>query len=226
MAVGYLTSATNAEVQQLNRVPVSTEPFVLNADITQTFLPGTADGSERVCEWVGDAGRTRCIVQGARAVFAFGSRLFPQAEDVAGGLYSVRGYPESIMAGDSVYVINTEYRIHIPRLFPIQQDPTRTPFLWNKSFRASPQQAYGHPDWDLISRVFVDVGRVLYSDAQSFERNGTLVGTGVGLELQYKQNFNLRVDWGIALNALQNPDPTQTVSAGSNRFNISATILY
>ena len=157
----------------------------------------------------------------------FSRGCFRRLEDVAvGGFYTVRGYPESIMAGDSVFVINTEYRLHIPRLFPMQPDPSKTPFLWDKSFRASPQQAYGRPDWDLITRVFLDVGRVLYSDAQSFERNGTLVGTGVGLELQYKQNFNVRVDWGIALNALQNPDPTQQVSEGSNRFHISATILY
>ena len=223
-ATQYLTSATNAEVEQLNRVPVTTDPFVMNADITQTFYleplmdpKGFVNGSGTLAHEV---------YLHAHGQFAFGSRLFPEAEDVAGGFYTVRGYPESIMAGDTVFVINTEYRVHIPRLFPVQPDPTKTPFLWDKSFRASPQQAYGHPDWDLISRVFVDVGRVLYSDAQSFERNGTLVGTGVGLELQYKQAFNLRVDWGIALNALQNPDPTQTVSAGSNRFNISATFLY
>jgi len=33
--------------------------------------------------------------------YAFNNRLVPQAQDVAGGMYSVRGYPESFAAGDS-----------------------------------------------------------------------------------------------------------------------------
>ena len=223
-AVGYLTDATNKEVQELDRTPVSVDSFVLEGDATQTFFLEPLLDPKGFVNGAGTLAHE--VYLHAHGQYAFQSRLFPQAEDVAGGLYTVRGYPESIMAGDSVFVINTEYRLHIPRLFPIQPNPAKTPFLWDKSFRMSPQQPYGKPDWDLISRVFLDVGRVLYSDAQSFERNGTLGGTGVGLELQYKQNFNIRVDWGIALNSLQNPDPTQQVSEGSNRFHISATILY
>jgi hemolysin activation/secretion protein len=114
-----------------------------------------------------------------------------------------------------------EYRFHVPRIFAIQADPTKTPFLWDKSFRAAPQHPYGRPDWDLILRGFVDVAEVVNSARQPFEKDATLVGTGVGMELQYKQNFNVRVDWGAALTDL--PDE---VRAGSNRFHISSTILY
>jgi len=42
-----------------------------------------------------------------------------------------------------------------------------------------------------------------------------------GVELQLRQNFNVRVDWGIALTAIPGE-----VDAGSNRFHISSTILY
>jgi len=223
-AVGYLTGATEKQVEALDRVPVSVDSFVLEGDATQSFYLEPLLDPKGFVNGAGTLANE--VYLHAHGQWAFDSRLFPQAEDVAGGFYTVRGYPESIMAGDSVFVINTEYRLHIPRLFPIQPDPTKTPFLWDKSFRVSPQQPYGRPDWDLISRVFLDVGRVMYSDPQSFERNGTLVGTGVGLELQYKQNFNFRIDWGIALNDLKNPDPTQQVTEGSNRFHISATILY
>ena len=162
---------------------------------------------------------------GVHGQYAFDYRLIPQDEDVAGGLYSVRGYPESIVAGDTVFIVTTEYRLHIPRLFPIQADPTKTPFLWDKSFRYSPQQPYGHPDWDLIARTFVDVGRVLNTEHLPTEDNSTLVGTGVGLEFLYKQNFDVRADWGIALNDIDSGGST-LVNAGSNRFHISITLLY
>jgi hemolysin activation/secretion protein len=109
----------------------------------------------------------------------------------------------------------------LPRLFPVQSDPAKTPFLWDKSFRWSPAQPYGRPDWDLIGRAFVDVAQVSQSQSLAFERDVTLVGTGVGVELQYKSNLNLRVDWGVALT-----DVPDLVTAGSNRFHISATFLY
>ena len=49
--------------------------------------------------------------------YAFGNTLIPQEEDTAGGFYSVRGYPESIVAGDNVVVFTGEYRFHVPRAF-------------------------------------------------------------------------------------------------------------
>jgi hemolysin activation/secretion protein len=69
----------------------------------------------------------------------------------------------------------------------------------------------------------VDAAQVCSEDKPSFERNYTLVGTGLGVELQYKQHLNIRVDWGVALNSV--PDP-EGVTAGSNRFHISLTLLY
>jgi hemolysin activation/secretion protein len=147
--------------------------------------------------------------------------MFPQAEEVAGGFYSVRGYPESIVAGDSVVIASLEYRFHLPRVFAVQPDPSQTPFLWDKSFRFAPAQTYGKPDWDLIPRAFVDAAHVINNDRTSFENNSTLVGTGVGLELQYKQHFNIRLDWGVALN-----DVEDEVRSGDSRLHFSATLLY
>jgi hemolysin activation/secretion protein len=51
------------------------------------------------------------------------------------------------------------------------------------------------------------------------------VGTGVGLEFLYKQNFDIRCDWGVALNDIRSGATTE-VESGSNRFHISATLLY
>lgn len=54
----------------------------------------------------------------AHGQYALGNRrLIPQLELIAGGYNTVRGYPESFTSGDSGFVTNFEYRLHIPRLF-------------------------------------------------------------------------------------------------------------
>ena len=221
----YSTNDSSASLANLGRQDVDKDPWVLSWEASHSFfLEPVLDQANFI------AGRSTLaheIVVSTRGQYSFGYRLIPQAQQVAGGFYSVRGYPESISAGDSVYLATAEYRLHIPRLFPIENDPSRTPFLWDKSFRAAPQQPYGRPDWDLIARAFFDIGQVVNSNIQSGEHDQTLAGTGVGLELQYKQNLNIRVDWGVALNPISDQGgTTEGVSAGSNRFHITATLLY
>lgn len=150
---------------------------------------------------------------------AFGNRLIPQAEDVLGGLYTVRGYPESLAAGDNSVVFSAEYRFHLPRILAIEEDPSRTP-LFGRPFRFRPDQRYGMPDWDLILRGFFDVGRVTSNDRQTFEENETLAGAGLGLEFVFKRNLSLRLDWGVALRDARDTD------AGDNRLHFVGTILY
>jgi hemolysin activation/secretion protein len=217
--VSYNTDASDRNIAGLGRSNPETDPVILQFDASQSaFLEPLLDP-----EGFAAAKSTLAheVYFSVRGQYGFGSRLFPQAQEVAGGFYSVRGYPESVVAGDSVVIATAEYRFHLPRALRVQPEPEKTPFLWDKRFRWSPAQVYGRPDWDLIGRAFVDVGQVCSNDKPSFEHNYTLVGTGIGVELQYKQNFNVRVDWGVALNEL--PD---LVSAGSNRFHISATLLY
>ncbi len=158
------------------------------------------------------------VYLGFRGQYAFGARLIPNFEQVVGGLYTVRGYPESVVAGDSVVVGNLEYRFHLPQALGLEPNPSE---LFGRTFRWQPQQPYGRADWDLILRGFLDVGRVVQSERETFESDSTLVGTGVGAEISYRRNFSLRVDWGVALQELED-----RVSQGSNRFHIVATILY
>jgi outer membrane protein assembly factor BamA len=217
--LSYNTDASDQNVAGLGRSNTEKDPRVLQFDFSQSaFLEPLLDPETFAA---GKSTLAHEVYFAVRGQYAFGSRLFPQVQDVAGGFYSVRGYPESVVAGDSVVIGTAEYRFHVPRVFAIQPEPEKTPFLWDKRFRWSPAQVYGKPDWDLIARAFVDVAQVNSNDKPSFEQNYTLVGTGLGLELQYKQNFNLRVDWGVALNSV-----ADQVSAGSNRFHISATFLY
>ena len=135
---------------------------------------------------------------GLRGQYGFDYRLIPQVSQVIGGLYSVRGFPQSVAVGDSVYVGSFEYRFHIPRALPIRPEPLRLP--WIGDFRVAPQQVYGRPDWDLVLRGFVDAGRSIRNDRGSRrELNQTLVGAGVGLEFVFRGRLRARVDWGRGL---------------------------
>ncbi len=151
---------------------------------------------------------------------AFESRLIPQMEQTIGGLYSVRGYDESVVAGDTVVIGSFEYRYHLPKALPIQPDPGLTT-LFGEPFRYSPQQAYGQADWDLILRAFFDVGKAYITDNRSSEEDQLLMGTGLGVEFLFKRNLSLRVDWGVALEGIED-----RVKTGSDQFHIVMTILY
>jgi len=155
---------------------------------------------------------------GLRGQHAFGDRLIPNFQQVAGGLYTVRGYPESVSAGDSVVIGSLEYRFHLPQALGFE-DPTTT--IFGEPFRRKPQSAYGRADWDFILKGFLDAGATVNSGRQTGESDDTLVGTGVGAELSFRRNFSLRVDWGVALKDIEDE-----VTAGSNRFHISVTILF
>lgn len=163
---------------------------------------------------------------GLRGQYAFDDRLIPNYQQVAGGMYTVRGYPESIVAGDSLVIGTVEYRFHLPQALGFERDPK--PLFGTEPFRWKPQGPYGRADWDLILKAFVDAARVDVSRAAAGEQAHTLVGTGIGAEFVFRRNFNLRIDWGVALEEVQeadNPD-FDGVSSGSNRFHISATILF
>lgn len=158
------------------------------------------------------------IALSLRGQHAFGDRLIPNFQQVAGGLYTVRGYPESAAAGDSLVIGSIEYRFHLPQALGFSEQPGK---LFGQPFRYRPQAPYGRADWDLILKAFFDGARVVNNDRQPGEEDHTLLGTGVGMEFLFKRNLSIRVDWGVALEEIENE-----VSAGSNRFHISATILY
>ncbi len=149
----------------------------------------------------------------------FGDRVIPSYQMVAGGFYTVRGYPESIAAGDSVFMGTLEYRFHLPRALPLDPDP---PYFMGEPFRVAPQQVYGPVDWDLILKGFVDAAHTVnHGAALVDEDTETLVGAGAGIELQYKRNVTVRADWGVALH-----DVPGRVTEGSQQFHFELTILY
>lgn len=168
------------------------------------------------------------IAIGVRGQYAFNYRLIPQISYAIGGLHSVRGYDQSAAVGDSVLIGSIEYRFHLPRALPIAREPLQIPLLGD--FRAAPQQVYGRPDWDLTFRAFVDFGRSIRNDGSSSgagvnEFDQTLLGAGVGAELQVKSNFTARIDWATALKdtrgRIANPSKT-----GDSNLHVLFSILY
>ncbi|MCY2954034.1 MAG: hypothetical protein NTU53_18995 [Planctomycetota bacterium] len=177
----------------LGRLNTDHEWFTLNADLTQSFFLEPLLFPDRFRE--AKTTLAHEIMGSLRTQYAFDYRLIPQAEETLGGFFTVRGYPESALASDTAIIGTAEYRFHIPRALSPRDVGT-------KKFHWAPSRPYDRPDWDLIFRSFVDVGRALYSDRQSPESDETLVGAGLGVELQVKQNISIRVDWGIPLRDL------------------------
>ena len=218
---GDLTGVDRADLNRLGRSDPDKDWVTLQWNLSHSFYlepllnrvawedPTTPESSTLAHE----------IALNFRGQHAFGNRLIPQRQQVAGGFYTVRGYPESVTAGDTVAILSAEYRFHVPRVFRVKPQPDE---LFGESFRFAPQYVYGVPDWDLILRGFVDIGRTVNSDRLSFETNETLIGAGVGAELQLRRNLNVRLDWGFALEGLKGPD----VNSGSNRLHFVATILF
>ena len=209
---GRVTPLDSSELNRLGRLFPDTDFGLLRWDLrAEVFLEPLLDrGAWEDPSTPGSSTLAHELALSFRGQWSAGNRLVPQFEQVIGGLYSVRGYDQSVLAGDSVLVLNAEYRFHLPRALGIQPVPSE---LFGEPFRFVPQTVFGRPDWDLIFRGFFDVGRTYISRRQPFETEGILMGAGVGVELQLKQNLDVRVDWGVALRDL----PSRGVQAGSSR---------
>ena len=151
--------------------------------------------------------------------YSFGNRLVPQFQSVLGGLYSVRGYAQSVVAGDNSLFGSIEYRFHLPRTFSINPEPLQ---FMGSDFHAAPRHVYGRPDWDLILKGFFDAGYVFQSGTQDFEADNTLLGAGIGLEFLWKSNLRVQLDWGFALHDLK----FGLAQAGSSRLYVTGTFLW
>jgi hemolysin activation/secretion protein len=216
-----LTDTDEIELVELGRTDPDDDWVVLRYNLNHSFYleplldreawedPTTPESSTLAHE-------VRLMLRGQ---YSFGNRLIPQHQGVVGGLYTVRGYPESVIAGDSTVVATAEYRYHVPRAFTIQPEPRE---MFGEVFRAAPQFVYGVPDWDLVLKGFIDVGGVYFSDKNFFEDDETLIGAGIGFDFLYRRNVNIRVDWGFTLDDLDE----RNVNSGSNRLQFVATFLF
>ena len=135
----------------------------------------------------------------------FGQHIVPQLQQIAGGLYTVRGYDQSATAGDTVAIGNFEYRLHLPRLlFPSEDAAIPLPGIGR--FRYRPENAFAFPDWDLIARAFVDAAYVNEHGGQDPTRD-LIHSFGFGAELRVLRFLSARLDLAWAQRRLQHNDP-------------------
>jgi hemolysin activation/secretion protein len=151
-----------------------------------------------------------------------GDRLAPQFQQIAGGLYTVRGYDQAVTAGDTVLIGSAEYRLHVPRLLYPDANAPHLPVLGTVKIR--PEHVYGRPDWDFILKAFVDAARVKTQNSHdpqiSYESNETLIGIGLGAELQLLKYLSVRVDVGWPQRGLEN------ASIDRPEFHTALTLRY
>jgi hemolysin activation/secretion protein len=144
------------------------------------------------------------LLVSTRGQISLGDRLIPQFQEIAGGMYTVRGYEQAATAGDTVLMGTAEYRLHLARLLYPSSDAPQLPVLGKVRIR--PENVYGRPDWDFVLKAFVDAGRVIIEDRKQFESDETLLSLGLGAELHFLKNFSARVDIGWGQRSLEDDD--------------------
>lgn len=212
-----LTGTDAAELEQLGRLDPDESWTVLHWDFDFSFY---LDG---VGSW--NAGNRQLVHELAARFsgqYAFNNRLIPNYQSVGGGLYTVRGYDESVVAGDTGVFGSLEYRFHLPQALPVDPNP---PSFFGRPFRVATDAEGLPPEWDMIFKGFVDAGAVENSRALGFESSETLLSTGLGLEVQIGGNFSFRTDWGIVLDEIGSDTPTPT-TVGTQRWHFVFTLLY
>lgn len=215
-----LSGTDSNEIEKLGRLKVDEDWTVFQWDFSHAFYldPIFFGDSWNDTSPNGNATLAHELVLAFRGQHAFNNRLVPNFEQVLGGAYTVRGYPESIVAGDTVVLGSAEYRFHIPQAFGYDSEPGK---LFGETFRYTPQQPYGRADWDLVLKGFVDAGKAINSNRQSFETDETLLGAGVGFDINYKRYLNIRTDFGWALDGIDGQ-----VKSGASRVHFVATLLF
>ena len=228
-SLGGMYTTTNANQQNLDdlgRLNTSSNFTTFNGSVYGSFyLDPLLDSS-----WKGSKSIYKPLVHeifgSLRGQYAFDYRLTPLSQYTMGGLYTVRGFAQSITAGDNALVGTVEYRMHIPRMFSAAV-PTGTFPSATKPFKWAPDSATGAgPDWDLVLDVFFDAGTINNNQAYAFEANTPMYSAGVGLDLTILQNVAVGIDWGWALNSIDNQSAGVQVDSGSSQFWFTATIVY
>ena len=216
------TNASQESLDNLGRSDTSPNWTTINASVYGSiYLDPLFDSA-----WGSGTGMYKPLVHeifgSFRGQYAFDYRLTPLSQYTLGGLYTVRGFAQSIDAGDSAMVGTIEYRMHLPRMFTPTTPSGNFPFI-NRPFRWAPDSSNGaSPEWDLVLSAFFDGGTITNNNAYAFEVNTPMTSAGFGLDLSILDNLSIGVDWAGALNSVDQLD----VQSGSSQFWFSASIVY
>jgi hemolysin activation/secretion protein len=139
------------------------------------------------------------VVISTRGQWAYDDdRLVPQFQQVAGGQFTVRGYDQSIVAGDTAAIGSLEYRYHFARTLDPGGEPIELPLVG--PFQVQPRTVYSRADWDLILKAFAEGAKLWYSDTDdpaaddANAKDEDLFAVGLGAEVQFMRYVRAGVD--------------------------------
>ena len=217
-----LAGTTEADIAPLGRARAEDRFTVLNGRFSHSFFlePLIYGESWTDPSTPGTSTRAHEIRVSGRGQYGFSDRLIPQESFIAGGMFSVRGYPESAASGDAGAMGSLEYRLHLPRLLPVESEP---PKVFGSPFRFSPENVFGTPDWDFVLSAFLDAGRTVLNDkTPGVEFDETLLSYGVGAELVMLSNLRFQSYYGIAASDLDNG----VAESGDDEFHFLFQVSY
>ena len=220
------TDASQQSLDELGRTDTSKAFSTINGSVYGSFyLDPFLDSS-----WSNSQSLYKPLIHeifgSVRGQYAFDYRLTPLSQYTMGGLYTVRGFAQSITAGDNALVGTIEYRMHLPRMFT-PTVPTGSFPSASKPFKWAPDSSTGAaPDWDLVFSTFFDAGTVSSNQAYEFEVNTPMYSAGVGLDLNVLTNISVGLDWAWALNSIESTTANVNVESGSSQFWFTATLVY
>ena len=169
---GNMNSMSDADMQALGGYDTTDRYARVQFSHTESFLLG---------KWIDDTFNrapseyfSRQLLS-IRAQFDFslsGKRHLPHHQFIAGGTGSVRGYPESPVAGDSGQLLSVEYNI---------------PFYYFAD-------SYGQADLPWTVGAFIDWARASINDPLFFESDQNLLGIGLGVQILLPRGLYARFD--------------------------------
>lgn len=127
-----------------------------------------------------------------------GARATPVAQNIVGGFYTVRGYPQALSVGDNTVTGTIQYDFHLIRALA----PSPASEIFGKPFHWTTEAGTGMPpSWDVSPHVFFDAGYTSNNGPTVGEvPSATLTAAGIGITCSVGSNFSVTLDWGIALN--------------------------
>ncbi len=227
------TSLSDMQLFALGRYQAVRDYQILNYDLGHSMFIEPLFFGEKF--YTGDnwrkSARAHEIFLTSRGQYVLNNeRIIAQKQMTVGGMYSVRGYPESAVAGDNVYVASLEYRLHVPRLFrpysalPRDRGDRTAPSYFGIPVNWRSPNLHALPDWDFIVRLFGDIGRAQVIDVLPWESSHTLASVGIGCEAQIKGIFNARIDWGFAQKAVKTN--ARDISRNSSQVHFTISLLW
>ena len=173
---GNILSMDQNELESLGGINVTDRYFRFVISHSENLLIGKMIGSKDKF-----TSRHLFTVNFQSSMALSGDRHLPHHQFIAGGTGSVRGYPESLVAGDSGYLFSFEYRL---------------PF-----YALDGSDGSGDLFWTIAP--FIDWGKTSVNDPMSWESDHILLATGFSIHLAFPYGMYSSLDFATPLRRLE-----------------------